>query len=146
MTCDMVMTCCRNEEDVIGPFVQYYLASGFDRVHVIDNGSTDGTVNAVKSLAVSGLSVEFTIDPRDGYERHLTEWFQEIGRSWTPRWLFFLDCDEFILFPGSAKTYLDSLAPEVNRLRLRQKEIYPAVVPDPRPGWFPDESAGRTAV
>lgn len=136
MSPNVVMTCCRDEEDIIDTFVRYYLAAGFDRVRVVDNGSRDGTVQRVKALAAAGLPVDVVVDPRDGYERHLTEWFHAAGNRWRPRWLFFLDCDEFILFQGSAKVYLDTLPPEVNRLRLRQKEMYPEPSPDPRPAGF----------
>lgn len=133
---DIVLVCCRDEEDIIGVFIQHYLAAGFDAVHVIDNGSVDGTVRQVKALAAAGLPVELEIDPRDGYERHLTEWFRAAGERYQPRWLFFLDCDEFILFPSHAKKYLEALPREVNRLRVRQKEMYPAATRDPRPGAF----------
>jgi hypothetical protein len=133
---DMVLTTCRDEEDIVGTFVQYYLAAGFDRVQVIDNGSRDATAARVQRLAAAGLPVDLVQDPRDGYERYLTEWFQAAGHCWHPRWLLFLDCDEFILFPGSAKTWFDALPRDVNRLCLRQKEIYPTALSAVKPGSF----------
>lgn len=134
---DAVLTCVRDEEDVVGVFVQFYLAMGFDAVHVVDNGSADRTAEIVASLAEAGLPVTLQSDPREGYERYLTEWYRDAGERLRPRWLFFLDCDEFVLFPnGAAKPFLDALPPAVNRLRLRQKEMYPAVPGDPRPGGF----------
>jgi hypothetical protein len=133
---DIIMVSCRDEEDIIGVFIQYYIAAGFDAVHVIDNGSADGSVRQVEALATAGLPVSLEVDPRDGYERHLSQWFRAAGERYQPRWLFFLDCDEFILFPTHAKKYLDALPLEVNRLRLRQKETYPAATSDPRPGAF----------
>lgn len=136
MTLDMVLTTCRDEQDIVGTFVQYYVAAGFDRIQVIDNGSHDGTAACVRRLAAAGLPVDLTLDPRDGYERYLTEWFRAAGASCQPRWLFFLDCDEFILFPGSAKAWLDALPSDINRLRLRQKEIYPDAISTAYPGSF----------
>lgn len=134
---DVVLTCVRDEEDVVGVFVQFYLAMGFDAVHVVDNGSADRTVEVVESLAAAGLPVTLQIDARRGYERYLTEWYRDAGERLRPRWLFFLDCDEFVLFPrGAAKPFLDALPPDVNRLQLEQKEMYPATPPDPRPGGF----------
>jgi glycosyltransferase involved in cell wall biosynthesis len=123
---DAVLTCCRDEADVIGAFVLFYLDLGFDTVHVVDNGSVDRTADIVRELIAAGLPVTLQRDGRLGYERHLTEWFHATGRRLKPRWLFFLDCDEFILLPRPARVWLDALPPDVNRLRLRQREIYPA--------------------
>jgi glycosyltransferase involved in cell wall biosynthesis len=124
---DAVMACCKDEEDIIETFVRFYLAAGFDFVHIIDNGSTDRTADILAHLVDEGLSVSITFDDYLGYDRILTKWFHAIGERFSPRWLFFLDCDEFILFPDTAKVYLDRLSPKVNRLRLRIKEVYPQV-------------------
>lgn len=126
MALDAVLTCCRDEEDVIAAFVLFYLDLGFDAVHVVDNGSVDRSADIVGELIAAGLPVTLQRDGRLGYERHLTEWFHAAGRRLNPRWLFFLDCDEFILLPRSARDWLDALPPEVNRLTVRQREIYPA--------------------
>jgi glycosyltransferase involved in cell wall biosynthesis len=123
---DAVLTCCRDEEDIIATFVLFYLDLGFDAVHVVDNGSTDRTVEVVRKIIAAGLPVTLQVDNRLGYERHLTEWFHAAGERLTSRWLFFLDCDEFILLPQHARTWLDALPPEVNHLTIRQRELYPA--------------------
>jgi glycosyltransferase involved in cell wall biosynthesis len=127
---DAVLTCCRDEEDVVATFVLFYLDLGFDAIHVVDNGSTDRTPEIVSGLISAGLPVTLQHDPRLGYERHLTEWFRSAGERLNPRWLFFLDCDEFILLPRPVRAWLDELPPEVNRLTLRQREMYPAPGPD----------------
>jgi glycosyltransferase involved in cell wall biosynthesis len=126
VTRDIVMTCCRDEEDVIETFIRFYLEAGFDAVHIIDNGSHDRTPDIVESLIAEGLAVTFEVDDRVGYERYLTTWFRTIGERLLARWLFFLDCDEFILFPCPAKQYLDRLPEGTNRLRVQQKEVYPS--------------------
>jgi len=133
---DIVLTSCRDEEDIIGVFIQYYLEVGFDAVHVIDNGSQDRTADWVRKLESSGLPVSLQYDPREGYERFYSEWFQSVGERYQPRWIFFLDCDEFILFPICVKKYLNALPPEVNKIRLQQKEIYPDINQNKRPGDF----------
>lgn len=123
---DIVMTCCRDEGDIIETFIRFYLEAGFNGVHVIDNGSVDRTPEILEELIAEGLPLTTEHDDHLGYERHLTAWFQCTGIRFSPRWLFFLDCDEFILFPCPVTVYLDGLAPDVNRLRLKQKEVYPA--------------------
>lgn len=126
MGIDAVLTCCRDEEDVIATFVLFYLDLGFDAVYVVDNGSVDQSADIVSELIGAGLPVTLQRDGRLGYERHLTEWFHAAGRHLNPRWLLFLDCDEFILLPRPARAWLDALPPDVNRLTIRQREIYPA--------------------
>lgn len=126
MAIDAVLTCCRDEEDIIATFVLFYLDLGFDAVHVVDNGSVDRTTDVVEGLMRAGLPVTLQRDDRLGYERHLTEWFRDAGRRLNPRWLFFLDCDEFILLPRPAREWLDALPSGVNRLTTRQREVYPA--------------------
>jgi hypothetical protein len=128
MAVDAVLTCCRDEEDVIATFVLYYLDAGFDAVHVIDNGSIDGTVPLIEQMIDDGYPVTFERDDRLGYERYLTEWFRSAGRRLKPRWLFFLDCDEFICFPCHVREWLDGLPENVNHLTLRQLEVYPSPV------------------
>jgi glycosyltransferase involved in cell wall biosynthesis len=124
---DVVLTICRDECDVIEAFVRFYLSSAFDEVHVVDNGSVDGTPERVEELVRSGLPVFLVHDPRLGYERFLTDHYRRVGKISGARWIFFLDCDEFVLFPGNAKAYLDALPPDVSCLRLKQKEMYPLV-------------------
>jgi Glycosyl transferase family 2 len=132
---DIVLTCCRDESDVIAVFCRFYLALGFDEVHVVDNGSVDGTPEIVEGLAAAGWPVVLYRDPRLGYERHLTEHYRTAGARAGARWLFFLDCDEFILFPGPVEDYLAALPAGVSCLRLRQKEMYPSLGPERGPAW-----------
>lgn len=126
MPTDAVLTCCRDEADIIGTFVLFYLELGFDAVYVVDNSVGDETAAVVRKLIAAGLPVTLHSDNRTGYERHLTEWFKTAGEFLNPRWLFFLDCDEFILLPRPAREWLDGFPSEINRLILRQREVYPA--------------------
>jgi hypothetical protein len=129
---DIILTVVRDEEDVIATFIRFYLAQGFDEVHIVDNGSIDGTRDQIHQLQQAGWPVALQEDARSGYERFLTDHFHRVGQLVRPRWLFFLDCDEFVLFPGGAKEYLNWLPAEVNCLRLRQREMFP----------LPEEASG----
>lgn len=133
---DVVLTVCRDEADIISSFIHFYLEMGFDSVYVIDNGSTDGTVEIVSHLITAGLPVFLWQDLRLGYERYLNEHYRKVGRCADARWLFFLDADEFILFPAGAKHVFNSLPPEINCLRLQQKEMYPRLDEPKRSGEF----------
>lgn len=122
---DIVLTCCRDEVDVIETFIRFHLAMGFDAVYVVDNGSIDGTVERVERLVAQGFPVILRRDHRLGYERHLTEYFSWAGEDARPRWIFFLDADEFILFPEGSRTFLDALDERTTCLRIRTREMYP---------------------
>jgi glycosyltransferase involved in cell wall biosynthesis len=124
---DIVLTCFRDEADVIETFVLFYLAMGFDAVYAVDNGSVDGGDLLVEALAARGLPVVLERDPRLGYERNLTEYFHWAGTAANARWIFFLDADEFVLFPTTAPAFLNSLSPETNSLILRLREVWPSM-------------------
>lgn len=127
---DIVLACCRDEEDIIATFIEFYLAAGFDAVYLVDNNSRDATPEIAESYAARGLPVVVTKDSRSGYERFLTDHYHWAGADASARWLFFLDCDEMILFPrGDAKAWLNGLHPNVDCLRLRQREMYPLATP-----------------
>lgn len=132
----VVMTICRDEVDIISTFVRFYLAQGFDLIAVVDNGSTDGTPEAVAALAATGLPVRLWLDARIGYERYLTEHFHMVGQATEADWLFFLDADEFILFPRPAREYLSALPNNVDCLTLGQKEMYPSPNAHAEPAGF----------
>jgi glycosyltransferase involved in cell wall biosynthesis len=124
---DVVLTCCRDEADIVETFVRFYLKMGFDEVYVVDNGSIDDTVNIVTNLIASGMPVHLKVDHRLGYERYLSEHYHWVGQIAAPRWLFFLDCDEFIFFPEGAKNYIAGLESTVNCLQLQQREMFPLI-------------------
>jgi glycosyltransferase involved in cell wall biosynthesis len=119
-----VLCCCRDEEDIIGAFIEFYLEMGFDAVYIVDNGSSDRTSDIVNCMIRAKKPIHLLHDPRLGFERFLREYYLWAGEENT-RWVFFLDCDEFILLPHGAKRYFASLNPRVNCLRLRQREMYP---------------------
>src|SRR5207248_1355933 len=105
----------------------FYLKMGFDEVHVVDNDSRDGSRKVVRQIRAAGLPVFLAIDRRPGYEKYLTEHYRATGRKSNARWIFFLDCDEFILFPQGVKSYLASLDPEINSIVFRVRDMYPRV-------------------
>ncbi|MCX4824570.1 glycosyltransferase family 2 protein [Streptomyces sp. NBC_01142] len=121
---DVVLSVCRDEEDVIEAFVRFHLDMGFDAVYIVDNGSTDRTVEILLALADEGLPVHLRFDHRVGYDRYLTDHYHWAGEHSGARWLFFLDCDEYVYFPHGAKHLLDRIDPQVNLIRLPQRQMF----------------------
>ena len=122
---DIILVCCKDEEDVIDSFIYFYLAMGFDAIYIVNNGSDDRTTKILSQVISTGLPVKVMYDNRLGQERFLTEYYHWASEDEDTRWVFFLDSDEFIFFPNGCKHYLDSLDQNINCLRFNQKEMYP---------------------
>lgn len=119
---DIVIACCRDEADIITTFIDFYLAHGFDRICLIDNGSIDGTLDQIIHHPAQDR-ITLLRDPRPGYDIRLLEYNRMFAIPGT-RWVFFLDVDEFIPLPGgSIKEYALELPPEVTLLRLPTAEM-----------------------
>lgn len=120
---DIVVACCRDEADIIVPFIDFYLDQGFDRVCLVDNGSRDDTVSLVMGHPRAGR-VRLCQDPRPGYDIRLLE-YSRMFESPDTRWVFFIDVDEFIPIPGGVKKLAAELPPEVTALEFPTAEMIP---------------------
>jgi glycosyltransferase involved in cell wall biosynthesis len=90
----------RNEADIIRANVLYHLASGVDRMLVVDNGSTDGTDGALQQLSLEHPEVRWSRDdgpflPSRVMTKLAREAFEE-GADWVVP----VDADEFWYAPG----------------------------------------------
>jgi glycosyltransferase involved in cell wall biosynthesis len=100
-----------NEADVIRPCVEYLVDQGVD-VHLIDNWSTDGTVDEIRHLVGSRVSVERF--PPDGPPLHV-EWqhlltrVEEVAAETDADWYIFHDADERRSGPWPGKTLREAL-------------------------------------
>jgi glycosyltransferase involved in cell wall biosynthesis len=122
---DVVIACCRDESDIIRPFIDFYLEQGFDRVCLIDNGSQDDTVAQIAQHP-AGRRVLLHCDPRTGYDLRLLEYYQKFV-SLASRWVFFIDVDEFIVVPGGIKKFARLLPDEVTVLAMHTFEMIPGL-------------------
>jgi glycosyltransferase involved in cell wall biosynthesis len=120
---DIVIACCRDESDIIVPFIDFYLDQGFDWVCLVDNGSEDDTVARVRSHA-RAAHVRLEHDGRPGYDMRLLEYLQKF-ESLASRWVFFVDADEFVPLPGGAKRFAAQLPQHVTVLELPTAEMIP---------------------
>jgi hypothetical protein len=85
----------RNEADLIRLNVLYHLASGIDRMLVVDNGSTDGTDEILQQLSLQHTEVRWSRDdgpflPSRVMTKLAREAFEE-GADWVVP----VDADEF---------------------------------------------------
>jgi hypothetical protein len=90
----------RNEADIIRLNVLYHLASGIDRMIVVDNGSIDGTDRILQQLSIQHDEVRWSRDegpflPSRVMTKLAREAFEE-GADWVVP----VDADEFWHAPG----------------------------------------------
>lgn len=105
----------RNEADHIGEWARFHLAAGVRHIHAYDNGSTDGTAEAL--LAAAGLQASVIPwdqklrDARRGLEIHnqvlaYAHALRNFGGRY--RWMSFIDVDEFLI-PKQAASLPEAL-------------------------------------
>ena len=100
----VVVSLVRDGRPWVKPFVEHYFSLGVKHLVFLDNGSTDGTVEALKSYEnVTVLRSEASFkEYEDPMKRYLIERF---GRG---RWSLCVDIDELFDYPYSDVIGLDS--------------------------------------
>jgi hypothetical protein len=92
----VVTVMVRDEIDIIAPMIEHHLAQGADLIIVTDNGSVDGTAEALQDYAALGL-VELHHDPVHRKQQHSVV-TQMARRAYTVHgadWVINADADEF---------------------------------------------------
>src|SRR5437867_3948226 len=89
----------KNEIDVIEAFVRHTLAF-VNHLVVLDNGSTDGTLDVLRALHKEGLPLDVVEEPSFGY--YQSEWMTRLMREYAvgrygAGWVVPLDADEFLV-------------------------------------------------
>src|SRR5215207_1339194 len=117
---ELVLLCLmRNGRPYIKSFVEHYTSLGVKHLFFLDNGSTDGTIEALKQY--ENVSVLHTGLPFKRYQvsmrQYLIERFGKKGR-----WCLYADIDELFDYPYSDVVGLHSL------LRYLNEKSYTAVV------------------
>jgi len=87
----------RNETDIIESFIRHHAAL-FDKLIVLDDGSSDGTYEKLRSLRGEGLPLVVMRSPVIGYEqsRYMTRLLHSAIDQFGADWVVPLDADEFI--------------------------------------------------
>lgn len=137
-----------NEVDVIGSCVANARLQGCERVLLVDNASTDGTVAAAEE---AGAEVARVFETPRWDERRRVDIMTEVAREAVAAvgsasvWVLFLDADEF---PTGTKgrtirSVVDSLPPTIRVVGSRAVDHYPERPEGFRPGTHPVDVAPR---
>src|SRR5215208_2763403 len=103
---ELVLVCLlRDGRPYIKSFVEHHFSMGVKHIFFLDNGSTDGTVEALKEY--ENVTVLRTELPFKRYEYPMTQYLIErFGRG---RWCLCVDIDELFDYPYSDVVGLGSL-------------------------------------
>src|SRR5215216_3252012 len=117
---ELVLVCLlRNGRPYVKSFVEHHTSMGVKHLFFLDNGSTDGTVEALKEY--ENVTVLHTGLPYNRYELPLRQYLVErFGKK--GRWCLYADIDELFDYPYSDVISLGSL------LRYLNERSYTAVV------------------
>jgi hypothetical protein len=127
-TNDVTVVCLvRDAEYHIRPFVEHYHALGARHIVLLDNGSTDATVE--RASAYPSVSVFRTTLPFKGNNRQMRRYLvRRFARF--DRWVLVVDVDELFDYPWSDRIDVASL---VSYLRSRQSSAMAAYLLDMLP-------------
>ena len=106
----------RDEQDIIAENILFHHYQGVERFIVMDNLSSDDTVNVVRELSQS-IPIELILQEEDTYSQG--EWVTAMARSAATKykadWVINNDADEFWVFPAfDAKSYLSNVDQDVD--------------------------------
>jgi hypothetical protein len=107
----VVLVLLRNGRPYVKPFVEHYLALGAKHIVFLDNGSIDGTVEALKAYD-QNITVLHSGLPYKKYNVTMKQYLVErFGRG---RWTLSTDMDELFEYPYSDVVSLKSLLGYLN--------------------------------
>src|SRR5438309_2714828 len=98
----VAVTCVRNEIDIVEAFVRHTMAVA-SHLLVLDNGSTDGTLDILRALKSEGLPLDIEQDPAPGYWQwqRMTRLMHQAVATLGADWILPLDADEFLVLPAN---------------------------------------------
>src|SRR5215217_729194 len=139
---ELVVVCLvRDGRPYVKSFIEHYLSLGAKHLFFLDNGSTDGTVEALKSY--DKVTVLRTTLPYRQYEFSLKQYL--IARFATDRWCLCADIDELFDYPYSDAVSLSSFLSYLNSnsytaVAVQMLDMFPEEpLSGSREGNLPDE-------
>ncbi|HOA35393.1 MAG TPA: glycosyltransferase family 2 protein [Bacillota bacterium] len=92
----------KNEADIIESYLRYHLHI-FDGIVILDNGSTDRTMEIISLMQKEGLPIEVKEDDSLAFAQgdKTTELIDYTFKHFAPDLIFPLDVDEFLTAPAS---------------------------------------------
>jgi hypothetical protein len=114
----------KNEVDIIEAFVRHH-CEHFNKLIVLDDGSSDGTYEVLRSLQAAGAPVVLLREPTVGYEqsRYMTLLLRMAVEQFGADWVAPLDADEFIE-PRGELTLREALAGREQALLALQRSDF----------------------
>lgn len=91
----IVFCVVKDGENLVQAFVEHYLQLGFKHIFFLDNGSTDQTIDIIKSYSQTTL-LSSSEPFREYYVIFKNFLIQKFGRG---QWCLVADIDEFLCFP-----------------------------------------------
>lgn len=130
----IVLSVIKDCEDYIETFIKYYLDQGFAHVVLMDNGSTDSTVDLASQY--DRVTVLQCLLPFGKYKRHMCNYMAY--RFSARHWCLLADCDEFFDYPGSEHIGLSQLMQYLNHTQatavlVQMLDMYPQTATGPTP-------------
>ncbi len=98
----------RDEDEMLPHVLRHYSALGVDSFIIIDNGSETDPATLLSDFGAMEITLVRAASDFAAV-RHGTFWLNEILGSGCCDWLLFVDCDEFLVFPGDADRTLPQL-------------------------------------
>jgi Methyltransferase domain/Glycosyl transferase family 2 len=126
------IACVKNEIDIVEAFVRHTVALA-DSLVVLDNGSTDGTLDVLRALERMGLALEVVEDPSPGHWqwRRMTRLMKEFAvERHGADWVLPLDADEFLV-PAPDRDLGDLLVCHAEPLLVSWRTYVPDPADDP---------------
>ena len=109
--------CVRNAADIIGVVCAYHISIGFDRLIVIDDGSTDGTTDILDRLARKTGRIELVLSRAAIFDQTaLTNGAVALALRAGANYVAPFDADEFYVFKRDPRLTLASHHPHILRV------------------------------
>lgn len=122
----IVISVIKDCQDYIEPFINYYLDCGFSHIVLMDNGSTDKTIELASQY--DQVTILQCLLPFGHYKRHMCNYMAY--RFSVHHWCLLADCDEFFDYPGSKHLGLADLMQYLNQqeataVLVQMLDMYP---------------------